>query len=487
MGRALLPGIAAALGFGLVFSQFSYLGPLALLLSAFFLSLAAWRKFVPFLWAASFFLGMGWFHPAPLPKHLELQLPLLRECTGVVVDLPEPTAKRLSFTVELENLGVRLLAYGPQDLFVYPGERVQLFGRYGVPEPEGWREYLARRGIHGLFWADRVEVLSESKGGILFWTARARETLRSLLFRLPEKARALLSALLLGSRGLLSSEEKEAFREAGVAHLLALSGLHVGILVTGGWFLLRLLRFPRAWRYFLLIPAVGLYVLIGGLRVSLLRAAVMFGVVGIFWTLWERGLVAKAWLDPLQGLSLAALIVLLIWPWSVRDAAFQLSFSATAGIVLLLPSWTGSALRRRLPRFPRYFLDLGVVSACAQLGVLPFLASTFGYIASYGLLANLILIPWTTILVWAGILGLPFLVFPQTGVWAGRVLAGICEPYLWAVEKLGNLPGAVLPVGEGFALWYLLALLSLLILRAAQEDFLFPLGHGLKPRRAWPG
>jgi competence protein ComEC len=402
----------------------------------------------------------------------------------VVVDLPEPTAKRLSFTVELENLGVRLLAYGPQDLFVYPGERVQLFGEYGVPEPEGWREYLARRGIHGLFWADRVEVLSESKGGLLFWTARARETIRSLLFRLPEKARALLSALLLGSRGLLSSEEKEAFREAGVAHLLALSGLHVGILVAGGWFLLRLLRFPRAWRYFLLIPAVGLYVLIGGLRVSLLRAAVMFGVVGIFWTLWERGLVAKAWLDPLQGLSLAALIVLLIWPWSVRDAAFQLSFSATAGIVLLLPSWTGSALRKSLPRFPRYFLDLGVVSACAQLGVLPFLASTFGYLASYGLLANLILIPWTTILVWAGILGLPFLVFPQTGVWAGRVLAGICEPYLWAVEKLGNLPGAVLPVGEGFALWYLLALLSLLILRAAQEDFLFPLGHGLKPRRA---
>jgi len=139
---------------------------------------------------------------------------------------------------------------------------------------------------------------------------------------------------------------------------------------------------------------------------------------------------------------------------------------------------------KAFPAFPRYFLDLVVVSACAQLGVLPFLASTFGYLASYGLVANLILIPWTTILVWAGILGLPFFVFPQTGVWAGRVLAGICEPYLRAVEKLGNLPGAVLPVGEGFALWYLLALLSLLILRAAQEDFLFPLGHGLKPRRA---
>lgn len=474
MGRALLPGIAAALGFGLVFSQFSYLGPWSLLLSAFFLLLAAWRKFVPFLWAASFFLGMGLIHPVPFPKHLELQLPFLRDCTGIVVELPEPTAKRLSFTVELENLGVRLLAYVPQDLFVYPGQRVRLFGEYGVPEPAGWREYLSRRGIYGLFWADRVEVLSESPGGLLFWTARARETLRSLLFQLPEKARALLSALLLGSRGLLSLEEKEAFREAGVAHLLALSGLHVGILVAGGWFLLRLLRLPRAWRYFLLIPAVGLYVLIGGLRVSLLRAAVMFGVVGVFWMLWERGLVAKAWLDPLQGLSLAAFIVLLIWPWSALDAAFQLSFSATAGIVLLLPSWTDSALRRRLPRVPRYFLDLVVVSACAQLGVLPFLTSTFGYLASYGLLANLVLIPWTTVLLWAGIIGLPFLAVPLFQPWAGLILDALAEPYLRLVEVLGKLPGAILPVGERFGLWYLCALWAFLILRAAQEELLCP-------------
>jgi len=485
MGRALLPGIAAALGFGLVFGQWSIFGPWSLLLTGFFLLLAAWRKFVPFLWAASFFLGMSWVRPTPLPKHLEFQLPLLRECQGIVVDLPEPTAKRLSFTVEVESLGVRLLAYVPRDFFVYPGERVRLFGRYGVPEPAGWREYLARRGISGLFWADRVEVLSETKGGLLFWTARARETLRSLLSKLPEKARALLSALLLGSRGLLTSEEKEAFRQAGVAHLLALSGLHVGILAAGGWLLLGLLRFPRAWRYFLLVPAVGLYVFIGGLRVSLLRAAVMFGVVGVFWTLWERGLVAKAWRDPLQGLSLAAFIILLIWPWSALDAAFQLSFSATAGIVLLLPSWTDSPLRRHLPRVPRYFLDMVAVSICAQLGVLPFLASNFGYLASYGLLANLVLIPWTTVLLWAGILGLPFLAIPQTQFWAGRVVAGICEPYLWAVEKLGKLPGAVLPVGEGFALWYLLALLAVLMLRAFQEEVLSPLRPELTSHRAW--
>ncbi len=484
MGRVLLPGIAAGLGFGLVFGQFSTLGPWSLPLSAFFLLLAAWRKCAPFLWAASFFLGMGLVRPVPLPKHLELQLPLLRECTGIVVDLPEPTAKRLSFTVEVESLGVRLLAYGPQDLFVSPGERVRLFGRYGVPEPKGWREYLARRGIHGLFWADRVEVLSESKGGLLFWTARARETLRGLLSRLPEKARALLSALLLGSRGLLSSEEKEAFRQAGVAHLLALSGLHVGILVAGGWLLLGLFRLPKAWRYFVLIPLVATYVLLGGLRVSLLRAAIMFGVLGTFWILWEWGWVARRWLDPLQGLSLAAFLVLLLWPWSALDAAFQLSFSATAGIILVLPGWTRSRLRGAIPPPLLRVADILAVTVCAQIGVLPFLGATFGYLAPYGLLANTLFIPWTTVLLWAGILGLPFLAIPQTQLWAGRILAGLSEPYLWVVEKLGELPGAVLPVGEGFALWYLLAFLAVLMLRASQEEVLLPLRRGPTPHRA---
>ncbi|MFN3346249.1 MAG: ComEC/Rec2 family competence protein, partial [Candidatus Bipolaricaulaceae bacterium] len=412
MGRALLPGIAAALGFGLALGHLRPLGPLALAASAFFLLLALWRKAVPLLWLSALFAGMALVRPHPEPPHLAFQLPRLTECTGVVADVPEPTAKRLSFVVDIEALGVRLLAYGPQDHPVFPGQRVRLYGQYEAPEPEGYREYLLRRGIQGLFWADQVEVLEEGPNGLLFWAAQAREKMFRLLSAVPERARALLGALLLGSRGLLSPEEKEAFRQAGVAHLLALSGLHVGILVAGGWGVLGLLRVPKPWRHTVLVPAVALYVLVGGLRVSLVRAALMFGILGVFWLLWERGWVARRWLDPLQGLSFAAILVLLLWPWSALDAAFQLSFSATAGIVLVFPSWLVLAFRRRLPRPLRYFADLLAVSACAQLAVLPFLGSTFGYIAPYGLLANLVLIPWTTVLLWAGFLGLPLLAVP---------------------------------------------------------------------------
>lgn len=483
----MLPGIAAALGFGLAFGYARPMGPMALGLALLFLALGAWRRLAPLLWLSAFFAGMVVPRPASVPEILQWQLRGLEECVGVVVDLPEPTAKKLSFTVEIPSLGVRLLAYGPQDVPVYPGQRVRLFGEYGVPTPPGWREYLERRRIVGLFWAEQVEVVEESSGGLLFWVAKAREKLCLFFSAIPERARALLSALLLGSRGLLSAEEKEAFREAGVAHLLALSGLHVGILVGGGWFLLGLFRVPRAWRYAVLIPLVGLYVLIGGLRVSLLRAAIMFGVLGIFWILWERGWVVRSWLDPLQGLALAAIVVLLIWPWSALDAAFQLSFSATFGIVLLLSFWTGSPARNRFSRAIRSVADLCAVSVCAQLGVLPFLASSFGYLAPYGLLANIVLIPWTMVLLWAGVLGLPFLVVPKTQVWAGKILGILAEPYLSVVGFIGKLPGAVITVGEKFGLWYLLAILTILILRAAQEETAFLPELWPRPRPTWPG
>lgn len=484
MGRALLPGIAASLGFGLAFGHLRPLGPPALAISALLLILGAWRKSVPLLWASALFLGIALVKPLSLPSHLAFQLPLLQECTGVVVDLPEPTPQKLSFTVEVEALGVRLLVYGPQDHPVFPGQRVRLYGRYGTPEPQGYREHLGRRGILGLFWAERVEIRGPGTRGLLFWSAWVRAKIQALLSALPERSRALLGALLLGTRGLLSAEEREAFRRAGVAHLLALSGLHVGILAAGGWFVLGLLGVPRAWRHPLLVPLVAGYVLLGGLRVSLVRAAIMFGILGVFWLLWDRGWLARRWLDPLQGLSLAAILVLLIWPWSALDAAFQLSFSATAGILLLLPHWTGSELRQRLPRPLRGLADLGAVSTCAQLAVLPFLGSTFGYIAPYGLLANLLLIPWTSVLLWAGLVALPLLALPGTQPFVGSALGVLAEPYLWLVKGIAALPGAVLPVSDKFGLWYLFVVLACLILRAARQESLFPPGLWPEPRRA---
>lgn len=471
MGQALLPGLGAALGFGIAFGHLLAPGPVALAAGGGALLLAVWRRSVVGLWAAAFALGLGLPVRQALPPHLRFQLPNLREVTGRVLDIPEPRAKNVSFTLAPDALPVKLVAYVPKGVPIGPGDRVTLTGRWGLPHPQGWRDSLARRGIHGLFWASKIEVLKAGEPGPLCWASQVRGALLDHLYAaLPPEAADLLAALLFGARGMLREEEEEAFRRAGVAHVLALSGLHVGILAAGGWWLLGLLRIRPSWRYLLLVPAVGFYVLLGGARVSLIRAALMFAILGLFWLLWEQGWVLRKWFDPLQGLALAALVVLVLWPWSAVDSGFQLSFVATAGILLLLRGWTGSVARRGLPAWLRRPADVLAVTACAQAGAVAIIGTVFGYVSLYGLLANLLLVPWTGLILWGGVILLVLAALPiglPLGFVAGRMLIG---PYTTVVRSVASLPGASLPVGPGFGLWCLLAALGILLLRAAAEE-----------------
>ncbi len=486
MGRALLPGLGAALGFGIAFGYLLTPGPLAWAATGAALAVGAWRRSALALWGAALALGLGLPLQRALPPRYAFQLPNLREVTGQVLDVPEPRAKNTSFTLALDHLAVNLLAYVPPDPPVAPGDRVRLVGRWGQPEPPAWRESLARRGIHGLFWANEVEVLAEGKPGLLRFAAQARQELLRLLDRAVAAREAdLLAALLLGARGRLPEDEREAFRTAGVAHVLALSGLHVGLLAAGGWWLLGILRVRPGWRYVVLVPLVGFYVLVGGARVSLVRAAIMFAVLGLFWILWERGWVLRKWLDPLQGLALAAVVVLALWPWSALDSGFQMSFLATAGIVVLLPGWTRSDLQRRLPGWARKLANLLAVTLCAQAGAVPVIGTAFGYLSPYGVVANVVLVPWTGLLLWGGVILVTLAPLPvplPLGDVAERVLVG---PYLTVVRWVSTLPGASLPVGPGFGAWCLLAALAILLLRALSEGA--TPGPGPGPHRASPG
>lgn len=483
MERALLPGLGAALGFGIAFGYLLTPGSLALAAAGAALLVGAGRRSVVALWAAAFALGLGLPCQETLPAHYDFQLPNLCEVTGRVLDIPEPRARNTSFTLSLDTLVVNLLAYVPSDPRVGPGDRVRLVGRWGLPQPEAWRRSLARRGIHGLFWADEVEILATGKPGLVRWASHVRQDLlRHLDGALAPREANLFAALLLGARGRLPDDEQEAFRIAGVAHILALSGLHVGILAAGGWWLLGLVRLRPAWRYLLLVPAIGFYVFVGGARVSLIRAGIMFAILGLFWLLWERGWLLRKWLDPLQGLAMAAIVVLVAWPWSALDAGFQLSFLATAGILVLLPGWTGSELRRRLPGWARRPADILAVTLCAQAGAVPIIGTVFGYVSLYGVLANLLLVPWTGLLLWGGVLLVTLAALPVSlplGFFAEGVLVG---PYLSVMRWIAALPGASLPVGLGFGTWCLFATLGILLLHAASKEAKPRLGRA--PHRA---
>lgn len=212
MGRALLPGLGVALGFGIAGGDLLHPGPLPLAAAGVALLLAGWRRSVVALWIAAFAVGLALPVTEALPPHLEFQLPNLKEITGRVLDIPEPRAKNVSFTLVLDSLPVRLLAYVPQAPRVGPGDRVRLVGQWAPPQPEAWRTSLARRGIHGLFWAAELEVLTTGGPGPARWASRVRQDLVAQLdAALSPRAADLLAALLFGARGGSPTRTRKRF------------------------------------------------------------------------------------------------------------------------------------------------------------------------------------------------------------------------------------------------------------------------------------
>ncbi len=456
--------MALALGAGCAVGGFLPASPWLLLGAAAALAAALLRRSNVLLWAGLFCLGTVLGGGDRLPERLWAQLLLLRQVRGTVISVPERHERVVSCVLGVPSLGVRLLAYLPLQDAPSPGDVVRLVGRFEAP-PGGWGVYLRRRGIAGTFWAEEIESVEEGSGGIprVFYMLR-EWTLDAIGRTWPTDAGPLVQALLLGARGVLGRDVKEGFRRAGVAHLLALSGLHLGIVVYGLWKLLGLFRLRPGRRYLLLFLAVGLYIGLVGGRVSLVRAGIMFGLLGLFWTLWERGAVLRDWYDPLQALSAAAFLVLLLWPRSAMDLGFQLSFVATAGIVLGWPAWRDSPGRAKLPRILRPAGDLLWVSLCAQGATMGLVGSAFGYISPYGIVANLLLIPWTGLIIWAGLSLLALSPFGFATIPAGLAARYLVLPYLTAVDWLAELPGAQLPVGRYFGLWYAFAALVLISL-----------------------
>ncbi len=467
MDRALLPGVAAGLSVGALLGTAGMSVWWTVPLGVLSLAAALWRRSAVFVWAAALLGGMALPQPGGPPVYWEQQLPLLQEARVRVTGIPDPRARSTEVLAELEGhrADIRLLVYLPPGNPVEPGDTLHVRGRGAWPHPDEWADHLRRRGVYGLFLAQEAQVLAEGESGPLRWANQVRTTLlRRFTHSMTEQGAALFAALLLGARSQLPAGRQEAFRRAGVAHMLALSGLHLGMLVTGGWLALRLLRIPSPVAYTLLLAFVGFYVLVGGARVSLIRAALVFCCVGTFWILWHRGWVLRRWLDPLQGVATAAVLVVLIWPWSPADAAFQLSFLATGSIVLLLPEWRESRLRARLPGPVMRPADLLAVTACAQAGALPVIGATFGHIAPLGLLVNLILVPWTALVLAAGV---GVLVGPALGPVADTLLVG---PYLAFVDRLAAIPGAEVAVGPGFGLWWAAATLAVVLGRAVLRE-----------------
>lgn len=221
------------------------------------------------------------------------------------------------------------------------------------------------------------------------WSGILRRRLEQAWPAAPSPGPALARALLLGDRRDLPAAWLRGLRRWGLAHLLAVSGLHVGLLtavvLVGG----QLAGIPRGPRLLLALLAAGAYLLLVGPAPSLLRASLMVFLAVAALAL-ER--IPAGW----NALSLALFLLLAGRVELVSDVGFQLTVAATAGLLggseALLAAW-----RRCWPRLPAWWGRPLAASMAAQLASLPFALPRFFLLSPLGCVANLVAIPWTAL------------------------------------------------------------------------------------------
>lgn len=279
---------------------------------------------------------------------------------------------------------------------------------------------------------------------------------------------ATVGALTLGYKEDLNKELKHHFQASGAAHVLAVSGLHTGIIYGLIWWLLTLGgRFkPRYENHFgrraislIIIAVMWAYAWLTGMTPSVVRAVIMV-------TMMEISRMAYREAISVNAIAAAAVFILIFRPTDLWSVSFQLSFAATIAIVLMADR-LGTIiqyhhLRNRFwGRILNWIIGLIVVSFAAQLGTLPISIYYFHQVSAYFLLTNLIVLPLATLLVPFGMATIAL-----GGSWAGQLVGKVTESLAWlmnhSVGWIEHLPGSTVPAhtnGYMIAAYYVALLL----------------------------
>ena len=369
-------------------------------------------------------------------------------------DTPHPTPKCYKSVAEVLSVDGhstqgKVLLYIHQDSLsscLRYGDCLSLAAR--PQPPHNWksdfdyRRYLRRKGI---LWQCYVPtgcwqpLAHDSTFSLLGWSKgiQLRMVERIRCSDLTPQQQGIAEALLLGWRDDVDEATQQQFRDAGITHLLCVSGLHVGIvawLAGAALFFLGRKRWQRVVKGIVQIGVVWLFVLLTGMAPSTLRAGVMFSLLLV-------GDMLQRQPNSLNNLCTSMLLLLLVRPMLLFDVGFQLSYAAVAGIVL----WN-CPLQQLLPYSSKWYLwlpqkawQLLCLSTSAQVATLPLVLYHFHQFPLYFLIANLTVVPFAGVLL-ASVL----LMLLVGGGWATTLL----RYELVAVDRLtrwiSSLPYAML-------------------------------------------
>lgn len=351
------------------------------------------------------------------PDQLYPKLTEMNSVKGQVVSFPTKSKKGQEFIIKTDHYPGRIKVYLQSNrgtvnqllskqADVDYGDKLRISGDFAIPsnfEDFNYREYLRKKRIWGVVYNGKIQDKTKSQGNLLLhlgWLSR--QAIFSRLDTLFPNRSGFLKGVLFGSRASLDEKTTQLFERTGLAHLLAASGLHLGIIIGGSWWIFSKLGFRSKSLYIISLPILLLYLMIVGFKLPLSRASLIYLFAGAHFYFRDRSHILSSWYDSYQALAGAALVITLINPNSITDVGFQLSFGATFALALFF-----NPIKERISKIqPEYIRDILAASLAAQFGVLPIIAINFHTIHIWGVVVNLIAIPAITIILYLGILSL---------------------------------------------------------------------------------
>jgi len=309
------------------------------------------------------------------------------------------------------------------------------------PGEFNYKRYLSFKYIHhqAYFKNNEYTIRKNDKKTLWNFAQGLRKRMQSVLINngLTDNNLAVASALLLGEKGLLDPEIHQAYAAAGAMHVLAVSGLHVGIiyLILNHIFSLIFRSKNSPSKTIIIVIVLWLYAMITGLSPSVVRAATMFSAISI-------GRLMNNKQNIYNTLASSAFVLLLFKPNFLFEVGFQLSYLAVIGIIYLHPKIY------HLFHFSNGILDkvwsLTAVSISAQLATFPLGVLYFHIFPSYFFLSNLVVIPAAVIIMYFGISLFVFSFYEPIANWISTELIGIINALNHFVAWIQNLPNAVI-------------------------------------------
>lgn len=406
--------------------------------------------------------GGSRFFREPMPPEIKKQAGKEVQITGQVYQIEVRESYQILYLI-LSKKTARILVYDDAKQSVQIGNKVNVKGELSLFEearnPGNFDQkfYYEKQKIGAFLWAEALRVTDRESNPLKQGLYELRQKWKRILIDAAgEEDGGALAAILLGEKQGMDREIRELYQVNGIAHVLAISGVHLSFLGVGVYHLLRRITGSYTVGGLAGVLFLSAYILMIGMTVSAFRAMVMF--------LFRIGAdLSGRHYDSPTALAAAAVTVCMWRPLSLYDSGFWLSFGALIAIIFILPIF------KNLPEQSLW------ASVSVNLFLLPILMYSFYEVPIYGVFLNLIVIPLLSVLMAAGLIGTMISLFWEH---AGEAIFLCCRiifrVYEHSCEAALRLPFARVVTGQQdiwkILFYYVFLFAAVLLLRKKEEN-----------------